>query len=152
MGQEKENQEPDREKIFKENWITTLMTNMEEQLDKDTRNTLMNSCGRACARRGAVKQMGEPFKGNVKGFVDNFAQYMGKEDNYLDGDTVHWCYKRCLCELVHEGPDRLPATYCECSKGWVMEMFELVAQKPVKVETLQTIKRGADSCKFIIRL
>jgi predicted hydrocarbon binding protein len=36
--------------------------------------------------------------------------------------------------------------------GWVLEMFETVAQKPVRVELVHSVKRGASSCKFLVRL
>jgi len=139
------------EQLFKEAWITALMKNMDEQLDEQTRTKLLESCGRNCARRGAIS-MAEAGKGDVAKLVQSLAKFLGKENCYLEGTEVHLTYPKCYCELVAEGPDRLSDTYCNCSKGWVLEMFETVAQKPVKVETLQTIKRGAPSCKFLVRV
>ena len=40
---------------FKEDWVTTLMENMEAQIEEKTRFMLMQSCGRRCARRGAIQ-------------------------------------------------------------------------------------------------
>jgi hypothetical protein len=39
-----------------------------------------------------------------------------------------------------------------CSAGWVLEMFEIVADHPVRVEVVRTIKRGAADCRFIVHL
>jgi len=140
------------EKRFKENYIRTLMENMEKHLDEKTRTNLMEDCGRACAHRGPLFAQAQKYKGDVRGFVQDMAKLVGKENAVLDGDTVRWSYPRCYCELVAEGPERLPGTYCFCSVGWVLEMFETVAQKPVRVELLQSVKRGASSCKFLVKL
>ncbi len=57
-----------------------------------------------------------------------------------------------IAELVAAGPERLPDAYCLCSAGWVLEVFEAVAGRPVRVEVVQTIKRGAPDCRFLVRL
>jgi predicted hydrocarbon binding protein len=136
---------------FKENWVSTLFEKMDEQLDKEKRGKLMQSCGRECARRGAIK-LAQSCRGDVKKMVETLAKHLGEEKNYLEGNSVYLEFDKCECPLVQKGPDRLPRTYCECSKGWLSEMFETAAQKPVKVEMLQTVKSGGSSCKFIIRL
>lgn len=41
-----------------------------------------------------------------------------------------------------------PALYCQYSLGWVLEMFETVLQKPVRVQLVQSIKSGTSSCVF----
>jgi len=139
------------EQLFKESWILALMKNMEEQLDERTRTKLMETCGRNCARRGAIS-MAESSKGNVGNLVQSLAKFLGKENCYQEGNVVHLAYQKCYCELVAEGPEKLPDTYCHCSQGWLLEIFETAAQKPVKVEILQTIKRGAPTCKFLVRI
>jgi hypothetical protein len=80
------------------------------------------------------------------------AEKLGQENVFIEGDMIHWGYPRCFCELVAEGPARLPYVYCHCSVGWVLEVFETVAGKPVKVELLQSVKRGAPTCQFLVRL
>lgn len=136
---------------FKEDWITSLMQKLDSQLDEQTRVKLMESCGRDCARRGAIR-LAESCKGDVEKLVKTLAEYLGKENSYIEGSVIHLGYSKCLCDLVAEGPERLSDTYCICSRGWVLEMFETAAQKPVKVELLQSIKRGHPSCKFLIKL
>jgi len=151
-AEKKETQEPkSRQQRFKEEWLKSLLKQMDEQFDEKTRVKLMEACGRDCARRGAIR-MAEACKGDVGKLVESLAKYLGKENSRMEGNVVHLAYSKCLCELVADGPERLSDTYCFCSKGWVLEMFETAAQKPVKVELLQTIKRGAPSCKFIIKL
>ncbi len=142
----------EHERRFKQAYLLTLMENMEKQLDEKTRTSLMESCGRACARRGGLLKTAEACRGDVRKFVAAFAKLVGEEMAFIEGETVHWGYPRCFCELVADGPDRLPETYCRCSVGWVKEMFEIVTEKPVEVELVQSVKRGAPTCRFLIRI
>jgi hypothetical protein len=150
---EQERRAREFEKRFKEEYVRTLMENMEKRLDEKTRVELMNECGRACARRGGLYKMALDSRGDIKKFVQTSAERLGKDNVFFqDETTVHWSYPRCYCELVAEGPARLPDTYCHCSVGWVLEMFETVLKKPVKVDLIQSIKRGGSSCVFKVRL
>ena len=127
------------------------MENLEEKCDEKTRIELMEACGRDCAKRGAIA-IAESSQGNLEKMIDVL-----RASPYIDivsrkREPIKVSYKKCLCELVSKGPERLPHTYCECSKGWLLQMFETAAQKPVKVEIIQTIKRGGNSCDFVIHL
>ena len=53
---------------------------------------------------------------------------------------------------VASGPDRLPDTYCNCSRGWLLEVFENITGKPASVELLSSIRRGGADCRFVVRL
>lgn len=147
---DKERKAREFEKRFKEAYVLTLMEALERRVDEKTRVELMEECGRACARRSGILGLAEKHKGDVKRFVAAMAERLGEENAFVEGDTVHWGYPRCFCELVAEGPDRLPDAYCHCSVGWVLEVFETVAAKPVKVELVQSVKRGAASCRFLV--
>jgi len=150
-GQKNEKEAQAELKKFKEEWVTTLMQNMETQLEPAKRIDLMEACGRACARRnGSFLKLAESCQEDVGKLVAKFAEFLGKEENYLQDGVVHLSYPKCYCELVADGPERLPEVYCHCSEGWIKEIFETAARKKVKVQTLQTVKRGAPSCKFLV--
>jgi predicted hydrocarbon binding protein len=61
-------------------------------------------------------------------------------------------YSKCLCPLVQSGSETLSDTYCNCSRGWVKEMFEMVSGKPVEVTLTESIKRGAKACRFVVQV
>jgi len=146
---------PDREtemKKFRERWVSTLMTEMESQLDATQRTSLMESCGRDCAKHSSIHGVAASCGGDVSKLVQTLAKFLGKENAVLEGKTVRLTYPKCYCEMVADGPARLPDDYCLCSQGWVKEMFETAAGKSVAVRTLRTVKRGADSCQFVVTL
>jgi predicted hydrocarbon binding protein len=139
------------EQTFKENWVKALMENLEKQLDEKTRIRLMETCGRDCARRGAI-QIAAACKGDVERMVRTLARIPGLEIDRKDDGAYRVIYRKCFCELVGQGPDRLPATYCECSRGWLLEMFGTAVEKPVVVKIIRTIRRGDEACEFVIVL
>ncbi len=139
------------EDMFKEAWITSLMENLEEQLDKKSRCRLMHSCGRDCARRGAIK-LAESAGGDVKKMMEKFSGFPGCRMEFAEDRSISVTYEKCFCELVSKGPERLPETYCECSKGWLLEIFGTAAGKAVQVDILETIKRGGNFCRFVVKV
>lgn len=137
---------------FREAWVDTLMQQMEAGLDEKSRVAVMEACGRACARRSSVTRLAASANGDVGAFVAKLGGNPGGPSVRLEGGVVHLSYPRCFCEMVAEGPARLPDLYCRCSEGWVKEVFETAVRKAVTVQTLQTIRRGADSCRFTIAI
>ena len=55
-------------------------------------------------------------------------------------------------KIAKDIPEGLSDTYCYCSLGWMKETFGAVMGKPVGVELIQSIVRGAETCKFAITL
>jgi len=130
-------------------WIANLVDNLDSKLDPESRRAVMESCGRACARRSSVAQAA---RGGVDGLVAVLAKHLGAENASRHGGTVRLRYTKCYCPLVADGPERLSGTWCECSRGWVLELFQAAAGKPVEVELLSSIKRGDPNCDFVVRL
>ncbi len=141
----------DVKETFRQAWVTALMTNLDSQLDEPSRIKLMESCGRACARRGAAGQLTKAAGGDLDKLVTALGALLGKENAQRDGNTVRLRYTKCYCPLVGAGPERLSKTYCECSRGWALEVFGAALGKPVDVELLRSIKRGDSVCEFLVR-
>jgi predicted hydrocarbon binding protein len=136
---------------FIERWVTDLILAMDDQLDEATKTALMESCGQACARRGAIDSA-KKCEGDVDKLLATMERWIGKGNVQRDGDLIHVVYPRCFCHLVAKGPERMPDTYCLCSQGWLKEMFETVAGHSVHVALLESVKRGAEHCRFIVTL
>ena len=78
--------------------------------------------------------------------------HMGKDAALREGDVVKVTYPRCFCPLVSDFKEPLSASYCFCSAGWLKEVYETVSGKPVTVEIVETVKRGAQRCRFNVKL
>jgi predicted hydrocarbon binding protein len=141
----------DTQQSFRNDWIQSFIKNLDDRLDESSRVKLMEACGRDCARRAAVK-LAEANKGNVDGLVTALAADLGLENAKRDGDKITIVYPGCYCPMVVKIKDKLSKTWCNCSSGWLLEMFETAAEKPVTVEMIQSIKAGDPVCKFEVRV
>jgi hypothetical protein len=128
-----------------------MLTSIDEHVNADTKLRLMESCGRACARAGAKASI-EPCRGDLEGFLGVLRGWVGPDAVERHGKTVTVTYSRCYCGLQAEVPRRLAEVYCACSCGWLKEMFESVVEDPVDVVLETSIKRGGDSCRFVVTL
>jgi len=74
---------------------------------------------------------------------------------HLKRDEDGWSvtYDKCYCPVAKglAGQD-FPASFCDCSRGWILELVESVLKRPIDVEILGTVQRGAEACRFRLRL
>jgi hypothetical protein len=80
------------------------------------------------------------------------AQPMGAEIEQ-EGDVLHWTQNQrsqCVCPLVQRGAVRLDPKLCACSAYWVKYLFEKIGHTPVRVDIVETVARGGQTCRFKI--
>jgi len=150
-GKQEAPQPSERWQKMHQAWISSLMESLDANVDDPARTRLMLSAGRACARRSMVKTA-QACNGDMEKLVATMAKHVGQDNARREGNVVHLRYSKCYCPIVAAGPERLSNTWCHCSRGWVHEVFETVAGKPVKVELTHSIKRGDPDCRFLIHL
>jgi hypothetical protein len=144
---------------FSQGYIKRLMDVIDQQLTPEQRTALMEANGRACYRNAHGT-------GKLPGGLDELVrriQGYGPDIIRREGNTIHFRYVQNpaglkvedgyrLCPLVEQGPPGLSGTFCQCSVGYVREMFSSAAGKPVKVELTESLKRGGKSCRFVIQV
>ncbi len=133
-----------------EGWTKRFFDNLDSELDQTTRIKLLVANGRACYRHSREGRTATPI--SINKLVDKLQKYEGKENVRLEDNIVYFNYQtpdgKCLCPLVEAGPKELSHTYCNCSVGYVTEMFSQAIGKPVAVELLESLRRGGTGCKF----
>lgn len=147
---------------FAKTWAGRFLRVMDERLDERTRQGLMEANGRACAI-GAYGPA-EPAKAiGVDEFVARLAAHVGPENARREGDLVFCSYRQnpeglrtadgyCLCPLVEDGPADLSPTFCHCSVGYVGYMFEKAIGRAVRVELVESVRRGGKACRFAVHV
>jgi predicted hydrocarbon binding protein len=151
-GKQETEQPSERWQKMHQAWITSLLESLDANVDDPTRTRLMLSAGRACARRSGILAQAQAANGDLDKLVATMAKHVGQDNCRREGNVVRLRYPKCYCPIVGAGPERLSNTWCHCSRGWVHEVFETVAGKPVKVELTHSIKRGDPDCRFLIHL
>jgi predicted hydrocarbon binding protein len=140
----------DPEKGFSKEWIVGAVGNMEAHLPENETIGVLEECGRRCARRGAVK-MAVGCAGDIDKLLAGMRGWIGESNVRREGEKITLVYGKCYCPNVRD-VEKVPASYCNCSRGWVREMFETVTGKPCDVALLASIKRGDPECRFVVRV
>ena len=152
-------QTPDNEKIkFAHKWVKRFFDIFDKVLDEPTRNRIMEENGKECYLQ-AERQHHAPV--TMEKFVPILQTVLGKENCRMEGNKVYFNYVGnpkglktedgfCLCPLVENGPAGLSGTYCQCSVGYVKEMFSSSTGQKVEVELLESLKRNGKKCRFKI--
>jgi hypothetical protein len=148
-------------------WVKGAMERLDALVNEETSNQIMMNCGYNCAE--VNKRLIEKAKARRKKFktVDEFLEAEQRKPIrgtrlIRERNTLYQFYTpraftrpmRCYCGLMRGLPpeEKMPTTYCNCSKGFVKKFWEDVLEKPVKVEVLQSAVSGAKECKFAIHL
>lgn len=149
--------EPDAasaEKAFVTNWLTDLFEAMDEELDPATKVKLMAACGKGCFRRHSFKtDIARDGKGDVDKLI---AAYKRNFEAWRDGGKVHIRFgnvvQSCYCPAARYHPVRPGGMHCECTRATHQAIFETALERPVKVEVVESVRRGAKTCHFIAHL
>jgi effector-binding domain-containing protein len=58
----------------------------------------------------------------------------------------------CFCPLIRNCLDDAPQVFCNCSAGWPKQLWEGILDQPLKIEIVQSLTKGDDTCEFAIHL
>jgi hypothetical protein len=149
-GSGQEDQMSQKSKVMHD-WISSLMKSMDKHVDAEEKIKLLEDCGRACAGRHAKSEAAK-HTGNLEGWLQALRKWVGPENVRREGNSIRVVYSKCFCPLVQDSPPLLSDTYCNCSRGWLKEVFETVVGSSVEVKLEESIMRGGNQCRFSVMI
>lgn len=141
----------DPEKEFLRGWMTDLFQIMEAQLDQPTKVKLMLGTGQGCYRRHSFKHdVVKAGEGDVDKLI---VAYKRMCEAWREGDLVHIRFgpevKQCYCPAARFHPPVANDMHCECSRASNQTIFEKTLGRPIKVEIVESVRRGGKTCHFV---
>jgi hypothetical protein len=148
-------------------WIKNMLDNIDEHLDEKTKIKLLNACGRSCLIFAfGVADEKKPSAEQAEEFLKSLEKDGFKIVQNSDITTIFYGWQRkqspqglsekdgyCMCPIVESDIPGLSHSFCNCSAGYVKEIFERQTGRKVnKVEVLESIKRGGKDCRFRVEL
>jgi predicted hydrocarbon binding protein len=129
-------------------WIDALVKNLDTNLDEKTKVLVLENCGRVCITE-SMKKRAKKAKQEAKSTAE-FLKNLSKVWSHLklQDKEVYVEYPRCYCPIVASYKGALPKSWCNCSRGWIKELFESTLGKSVKVKLEKSIKQGYNVCRF----
>jgi hypothetical protein len=153
----------DKKVEFAKKWTSRFFEVLDKNLDEKTRNNIMRQNGEACYRgaHGEVNISTPRSYEEIDKTLREISTYLGEGNPKREGNKIDFHYVRnrrglkvedgyCLCPLIENGPARLSPTYCQCSVGYVGQMFKGITGRNVSVELQESLRTGGKSCRFRI--
>jgi len=150
-GQISPSSSPEKKAVF----VKCLVDNLEKQFPRDIWVRVMENCGRDCIGASVIEKAKRIKKKarNLDELVDGLNKaHIGGGELRLEDGMIHALYEKCCCGAVSRTKVKFTSTYCNCGRGWFLELFEKLLEKPVQVELLESIVQGAKTCKFVIHV
>jgi hypothetical protein len=135
--------------------VRGIMELLDQNVPTAKRIELMQSCGRNCLGASILNKAIRLQKqaDDIDDLLRLFNESnIGGGNLRRKGNIIYAEYFRCYCGAVSKTKTKFSPTYCQCSCGWLRQLFETVFQKPVKVELLDSIIQGGNKCRFKIHL
>lgn len=140
-------------KKYKACGVVDVIIEMQKQMDDNQVKGYLEQCGKCCIDPAIINSAKEVFiksNNNIDEVLDMLRKKgMGGNMHRVE-NIVYASYEQCYCPNRSEKD--LPPIYCNCSKGWFIELFSKLLDKPVQVDLKCSIIRGADTCDFIIHI
>lgn len=149
---ELENTKMERDFIL--NWVNDLMDTMDKVLDEETYVKLIEGCGRGCYNRHQFKKdISIAAEGDLEKLL---TAYKKNFEVWKEGDTVHIRYGEkspgCYCPVLKNHTYNTKGLHCNCTKATHQAIFENALGRPFKVDILESVRRGGQTCHFLVHV
>lgn len=129
-----------------------LLEQSAAELTPEERGKLYRPCAENCVRTYVLPELRRQFEECGCDLDRQYAKYGRSEYFFADvvepGRVYEIGYPRCLCPMVHAEFVETPV-HCECSRQSILFVYrELLPDRSVRVETLETVLSGAGRCRF----
>ncbi len=144
--------------------LRRLMRQLDATFPKDVRDRFMAGCGRACFEGANGPRKDPPSREQARRFLEKIETHVGAQNvRRSGGETIvrfeftenprglKTADRYCLCPIMEDAPQDVSPTYCQCSVGYVQEIFERGMGTPASVVVLDSVLRGGKSCVFEVR-
>jgi predicted hydrocarbon binding protein len=134
-------------------WIGNLMDDLVVAVGPDKAKDVMEVCGRQCIGL-SILDKARKIQQEARDIDELLAKlnqaHIGGGKMRREHDVIYASYEQCYCGSVSKAPTPINAVYCQCSCGWYKNLLETILGKPVKVELIDSIIHGANTCQFKI--
>jgi hypothetical protein len=149
-------EEPDdKNRKFMQDWISTLLLNVDENADDEECRKIVKPCSVAHYNFLEMDKVLAPYIGDMA----KFTQFIGNEWGWkIDYNTETGVVvadenkSYCVCPMVNKEKGVRSSILCFCSEGFAEKMFSTIVRHPVKARVISSIHRGNDRCKYEITL
>lgn len=130
-------------------WILDAVKGLDREMSQDACARVLEQCGRSCLPAG-LREMAEAI-GNKSETPSEAIEQLAKKIDVMriEDDAIYMEYPECYCEHLQGVPAAdTPDVFCQCSIGWIKELFEAATGRSVNVTLEESVVRGGSRCRF----
>lgn len=146
---------PDPNKILMQDWIATLLLNIDNQEDEATCRKIMKQCAISHYNHLKMDDFLKPYEENLEKFNSFIEKEWGWKIDYQKGSGILVADENkgyCVCPMINQQTGVKSPIHCFCSEGFAELMFSKVVGHPVTAKVISSIHRGNDRCKYEIKI
>jgi len=137
-------------------WLNTFIGGIDEKLGGKDRETVFEQCGKVCFQSCNITDAISDIKKKTNSTGELLAELnkagIGGGNLKIEGDAVSGVYEKCYCPYRNALGESISPEFCNCTRGWAKSLLELILDKPVEVELVQSIGKGDPVCRFEAKL
>lgn len=130
-------------------WVEKISAVLENRFDQKTLKNIRQDCycnenGRLEDTANSLKQLYLSLNRDLFKFVDTLNK--NGADWFIKDNQLYTKMFSCECPMLEAAKISNSLTWCHCTAGYNKKLFEIVFERPVEVEVLQSIRQGFDFC------
>jgi hypothetical protein len=136
-------------------WVAALLPQMEKHVAPETARTVIKAAAVAHFEQLGMEKNLAPMIGKMDAFIADISNGWGWKIEYDRAAGVIVADENkpnCVCPMRKDNPALQSPYLCYCSEGFAERMFATVAQRPAHAVIVQSILRGARTCRYRITL
>ncbi|HEY3372210.1 MAG TPA: hypothetical protein VGK10_15250 [Prolixibacteraceae bacterium] len=145
--------EDENKSAWKEGFVkyrfAKLIGILDETLDEKTKNQILESLGKECAKRSQSEQ----YINNIDGFFNDLRSRWGENASY-DKEKglirIETPERECFCPMFDS--KAISTSICQCSVGWQAQTYQTILGKEVEARCVESVIRGSKRCVFEVRI
>lgn len=145
----------DKNRKFMQDWILTLLLNIDENTSDEECLKIMKPCAMAHYNYLEMDKVLAPYVGDIEKFTQFISEKWDWKIDYNQESGVIIADEnksQCVCPMVNKEKGVRSSILCYCSEGFAEKMFSTVVGHPVTARVISSIHRGNDRCKYEIAL
>ncbi len=148
--------QPDDKKLkFMQEWISTLLLQIDENAGDEECRKIMKPCAMAHYNYLEMDKTLVPYVGDIEKFNTYISGEWGWKVDYDKTKrmiTADENKSYCVCPMVNKEKRVRTSILCFCSEGFAEKMFSTVVGHPVKARVVSSIHRGNERCIYEVTL
>lgn len=149
-------EEPDdKTRKLMQDWISTLLLNIDENAGDEECRKIMKPCAMAHYNFLEMDKVLTPYVGDMEKFIQFINnEWSWKIDYNKEAGVIVADENKsyCVCPMVDKEKGVRSSILCFCSEGFAEKMFSTVVGHSVKARVVSSIHKGNDRCKYEITL